>query len=81
MKIAILSCMIFFSTVVLAEDAKQEGQAWVGARALVIEQEKSPTQDAWSTVKDLEMSQSWHYGCQDSDVIVGRERQDGYDYY
>lgn len=78
MKVAILSLLMVFSTVVVAEEAKQEDQAWVGASTKVSEESKASKHNPWAAVADLEMTQSWHYGLQDSNTIVNRVHEDGW---
>ena len=77
MKVAILSVLMLVSTAVVAEEAKQDEQAWVGASTNVSETQNLGKHNPWEAVADLEMTQSWHYGRQDSDTIVNRVRDDG----
>ncbi len=78
MKVAILSLLMVFSTIVVAEEAKQEEQAWVGASTKVSEESKASKHNPWAAVADLEMTQTRHYGSQDSDTIVNRVHEDGW---
>ena len=78
MKVAILSLLMVFSTIVVAEEAKQEDQAWVGASTNVSKAQNASKHNPWDAVAELEMTQSWHYGLQDSDTIVNRVHEDGW---
>lgn len=75
MKVALLS-LLLLSSIVWAAEPKPEEQAWEGASAKVSEPQKVSQHNPWDAVADLEVSQPWFYGRQDSDAIVNRVRDD-----
>lgn len=76
MKITLLGFLILVSCAAFADETKPEAQAWEATSAQVSATQNDKKHDPWKAVADLEMSQPWHYGRQDSDAIVNRVRDD-----
>lgn len=76
MRTLLLGLLILSSTSAFAESTTKADEPWVGATYQVSEEQMLSKQDRWDEHAQLELSNPWHYGRQDSDVIVGRERLD-----
>ncbi len=72
-----LFCMLMvFSATAFAEVATNHDDEWEGAAKQVNEESLLKHQDKWSDSAQLELSNPWYYGRQDSDTIVNRDRHD-----
>lgn len=78
MKTKLVCILMFFSTTAFAQTATTNEQEWEGATLQVPSENVASTQGAHDDAEQLELSQPWHYGRDDSDTIVGRKR--GYEY-
>lgn len=76
MKTTLLCLMIGFSATAFAQNASNQYQDWEGASLSVPSQHVTTTQNGFDADNQLELSHPWHYGRQDSDALVSRERQD-----
>jgi hypothetical protein len=75
MKTTLLCLMIGFSATAFAQTDTQD-QNWEGAGLRVQSEYLSSASNGVDADNQLELSHPWHYGRQDSDALVSRERQD-----
>lgn len=68
--------MMFFSASAFAQNTTVNDEEWEGATNQVASEQYSTSFNNLDADSQLELSHPWHYGRQDSDTIVNRERHD-----
>jgi hypothetical protein len=76
MKTKLCCLLMFFSVTAFAQNQTTHDHDWEGATMRVQSEHHSSIQNGVNAGDQLELSHPWHYGRQDSDTLVNRERQD-----
>ncbi len=76
MKTKLVCLLMFFSATAFAQTATTNEQEWEGATIQLPSENVAGTQSALDADAQLELSQPWFYGRDDSDTITGRKRLD-----
>jgi hypothetical protein len=72
-----LFCLLMvFSATAFAQNATESDQEWEGASNQIEESRLLNEQHHLNQNVNLELSNPWYYGRQDSDTIVNRDRHD-----
>lgn len=76
MKTKLVCLLLCCSSTAFAQNVTTDDEVWEEASLKVPTEHIATTQNMFEANDQLELSHPWHYGRQDSDTLIGRDRKD-----